>query len=99
MARCSIIDSSLSFYDATEQISTLESQIEQRDSLIQRLSHSNNLIKEYFNVKYDSLNNEETYVLKDSKKTRVEVENCRQYMMLHILRIRIDFTKRKTNIF
>ena len=62
------------FYDATEQISTLESQIEQRDSLIQRLSHSNNLIKEYFDVKYDSLNNEETYVLKDSKKTRVEVE-------------------------
>lgn len=62
------------FYDATEQISTLESQIEQRDSLIQKLSHSNDLIKEYFDVKYDSLKNEETYVLKDSKKTRVEVE-------------------------
>lgn len=43
------------FYDATEQISTLESQIEQRDSLIQKLSHSNDLIKEYFDVKYDSL--------------------------------------------
>ena len=38
------------FYDATEQISTLESQIEQRDSLIQKLSHSNDLIKEYFDV-------------------------------------------------
>ena len=35
------------FYDATEQISTLESQIEQRDSLIQKLSHSNDLIKDY----------------------------------------------------
>lgn len=62
------------FYNATEQISTLESQIEQRDILIQRLSHSNELIKEYFDVKYDSVKNEETFVLKDSKKTRVEVE-------------------------
>lgn len=62
------------FYNATEQISTLESQIEQRDILIQRLSHSNELIKEYFAVKYDSVKNEETFVLKDSKKTRVEVE-------------------------
>lgn len=62
------------FYNATEQISTLESQIEQRDTLIQRLSHSNELIKEYFDVKYDSVKNEETFVLKDSKKTRVEVE-------------------------
>lgn len=62
------------FYDATEQISTLESQIEQRDTLIQRLSHSNELIKEYFDVKYDSVKNEETFVLKDSKKTRIEVE-------------------------
>ena len=62
------------FYDATEQISTLESQIEQRDTLIQMLSHSNELIKEYFDVKYDSVKNEETFVLKDSKKTRVEVE-------------------------
>lgn len=62
------------FYDATEQISTLESQIEQRDTLIQRLSHSNELIKEYFDVKYDSVKNEENFVLKDSKKTRIEVE-------------------------
>lgn len=62
------------FYDATKQISTLEGQIEQRDTLIQRLSHSNDLIKEYFDIKYDSVKNEETYILKDSKKTRVEVE-------------------------
>lgn len=62
------------FYNASEQISTLESQIEQRDTLIQRLSHSNELIKEYFDVKYDSVKNEETFVLKDSKKTRVEVK-------------------------
>lgn len=62
------------FYNATEQISTLESQIEQRDTLIQKLSHSNDLIKEYFDVKYDSVKNEETYVLKDSKKTRVELQ-------------------------
>ena len=62
------------FYDATEQISTLESQIEQRDSLIRKLSNSNDLIKEYFDIKYDSVKNEETYVLKDSKKTKIEVE-------------------------
>lgn len=62
------------FYDSIEQISTLESQIEQRDTLIRKLSHSNDLIKEYFDIKYDSVRNEETYVLKDSKKTRIEVE-------------------------
>ena len=42
--------------------------------MIQRLSHSNELIKEYFDVKYDSVKNEENFVLKDSKKTRIEVE-------------------------
>lgn len=62
------------FYDATEQISILDSQIEQRDSLIKELSNSNDLIKEYFDIKYDSTKNEKTYVLKDSKKTRIEVE-------------------------
>lgn len=62
------------FYDATEQISILDSQIEQRDSLIKELSNSNDLIKEYFDIKYDSTKNEKTYVLKDSKKTMIEVE-------------------------
>ena len=62
------------FYDATEQISTLDSQIEQRDSLIKELSTSNDLIKEYFDIKYDSVKKEKTYVLKDSKKTKVEIE-------------------------
>lgn len=62
------------FYDATEQISILDSQIEQRDSLIKELSTSNDLIKEYFDVKYDSVKKEKIYVLKDSKKTKVEVE-------------------------
>ena len=62
------------FYDATEKISILDSQIEQRDSLIKELSTSNDLIKEYFDVKYDSVKKEKIYVLKDSKKTKVEVE-------------------------
>ena len=62
------------FYDATEQISILDSQIEQRDSLIKELSTRNDLIKEYFVVTYDSVKKEKIYVLKDSKKTKVEVE-------------------------
>lgn len=65
------------FYEATIQISKLDTQINKRDSLIQELSKSNNLIKEYFDEKYDTLSNSKYYVLKDSKKTRREIQTIR----------------------
>ena len=62
------------FYEATKQISKLDAQVIERDSLIKVLSSSNNLIKECFDEKYDTLSNSKYYVLKESKKTRREIQ-------------------------
>ena len=62
------------FYEARKQISKLDAQVIERDSLIKVLSSSNDLIKEYFDEKYDTLSNSKYYVLKESKKTRREIQ-------------------------
>ena len=62
------------FYEATKQISKLDAQVIERDSLIKVLSSSNDLIKEYFDEKYDTLSNSKYYVLKETKKTRREIQ-------------------------
>lgn len=62
-------------------ISKLEEQIIERDNLIQELTISDDLVKEYFNVEYDSISNTKSYILKDSKKTRViEIEKEYHYI-------------------
>lgn len=62
-------------------ISKLEEQIIERDNLIQELTISEDLVKEYFNVEYDSISNTKSYTLKDSKKTRViEIEKEYHYI-------------------
>ena len=62
-------------------ISKLEEQIIERDNLIQELTISEDLVKEYFNVEYDSISNTKSYILKDSKKTRViEIEKENHYI-------------------
>lgn len=62
-------------------ISKLEEQIVERDNLIQELTISEDLVKEYFNVEYDSISNTKSYILKDSKKTRViEIEKENHYI-------------------
>ena len=53
-------------------IEELESQVVQRDSLIRELSISNELVKEYFDISVDSLNQTKTYSLKDSKRPVIE---------------------------
>lgn len=54
-------------------INKLEGQIEERDSLISRLAISDNLVKEYFDIKQDSLTQEITYTLKPSKREPVQI--------------------------
>ena len=54
-------------------INKLESQIEERDSLINRLAISDNLVKEYFDIRKDSLTNEMIYRLKPSKRELVHI--------------------------
>lgn len=66
-------------------ISKLEEQIIERDNLIQELTISEDLVKEYFNVEYDSISNTKSYILKDSKKTRViEIEKENHYIKEYI---------------
>ena len=60
-------------------IKELESQVTQRDSVISKLSYSNNLVKEYFDVVEDSINNQTIYKLKDEKKEKV-VETKTKYV-------------------
>lgn len=60
-------------------INELESQVSQRDSVISKLSYSNSLVKEYFDVVEDSINNQTIYKLKDEKKEKV-VETKTKYV-------------------
>ena len=45
----------------------LEHQIYERDSIIEELAYSNNIVKEYFNIKIDTVNNKMIYALKEEK--------------------------------
>ena len=54
-------------------INELEEQIIERDKLISRLAVSDALVREYFDIKQDSLTNEIVYTLKPSKKEQVPI--------------------------
>lgn len=62
-----IINSGINYIDR------LENQIIERDSLISRLTISEALVKEYFDIEQDSLTNEITYTLKPSKQDPVQI--------------------------
>lgn len=63
----SVLNSGLNYIDK------LESQITERDSLISRLTISEALVKEYFDIEQDSITNELTYTLKPSKQEPVQI--------------------------
>lgn len=65
----------ISFY----YIKELETQIDQRDSIISRLTFSNDLVKEYFDIIEDSINQQTIYTLKNEKKTK-EVQTETKYV-------------------
>ena len=60
-------------YSGHRYITKLEQQIIERDLLIDKLTISDALVKEYFDVKQDSLTNELIYTLKSSKQEPVEI--------------------------
>lgn len=62
-----VINSGINYIDR------LENQIIERDSLISRLTISEALVKEYFDIEQDSLTNEITYTLKPSKQDPVQI--------------------------
>lgn len=54
----------------------LEQQIYERDSIIEQLTFSNDVVKDFFDVKMDSINNKMIYTLKEEKiKHEFEFEN------------------------
>lgn len=60
-------------FKGIQYIERLELQIYERDSLINKLTISEEIVREYFNVKQDSLTNELIYTLKTSKKDPVQI--------------------------
>lgn len=52
-------------------IRELETQITQRDSIISKLTFSNDLVKEYFDIVEDTVTQQTLYTLKDDKRTRI----------------------------
>ncbi len=60
-------------YTDYKYITKLEQQITERDQLIDKLAISDALVKEYFDIKKDTLTNELIYTLKASKQEPVEI--------------------------
>lgn len=52
-------------------IDKLEQQVVYRDSIITKLTFSDKLVKDYFDINYDSTKHQTYYTLKDNKKTIV----------------------------
>jgi len=52
----------------------LEKQITERDNLINQLTFSDNLVKEYFDIKYDSVKGTTSYILKETKSKVKTIE-------------------------
>lgn len=68
-----VVISFVANFVSLEYMKKLEYQVYQRDSIISELAFSNSLVEEYFDVIDDSVNNRKMYVLKDNKKTKVEI--------------------------
>lgn len=55
-----------------------EEQIEKQDSMIRKLTFSNDLVEEYFDIEEDTINHTTTYSLKENKRDK-EVEHITEY--------------------
>ena len=65
-----IISSFVINYFSINYIGELENQVAHRDSIISRLTFSNDLVKEYFDIEEDTLNQQRIYTLKDENRTK-----------------------------
>ena len=66
-----ILSLMLSLFFCINYSVSLEKQIYQRDSLIRALSFSDKLVRDYFDIKEDTLNKTRSYTLKDDMKTKI----------------------------
>ena len=72
-------------------IRELEIQIEQRDSIISRLTFSNDLVKEYFDIVEDTVTQRTLYTLKDEKKTKI-IQTKTEYVEKPVM-VETQFTR------
>ena len=72
-------------------IGELETQIEQRDSIISKLTFSNDLVKEYFDIVEDTVAQQTLYTLKDEKKTKI-IQTKTEYVDRPVM-VKPEFTR------
>ena len=72
-------------------IRELEIQIEQRDSIISRLTFSNDQVKEYFDIVEDTVTQRTLYTLKDEKKTKI-IQTKTEYVETPVM-VETQFTR------
>lgn len=72
-------------------IGELETQIEQRDSIISKLTFSNDLVKEYFDIVEDTVTQQTLYRLKDEKKTKI-IQTKAEYIDRPVM-VKPEFTR------
>lgn len=66
-------------YKLATYLNEYEDQIERQDSMINKLSFSNDLVNEYFNINEDSITHTKTYSLKEEKREK-EIQHVTKYI-------------------
>lgn len=66
-------------YKLATYLNEYDEQIERQDSMIRRLTFSNDLVKEYFDISEDTINHTTTYSLKEDKRIK-EIEHVTEYV-------------------
>ena len=66
-------------YKLAGYLDEYDEQVERQDSMIQRLSFSNELVKEYFDIEEDSVTHVTTYSLKEDKRDKT-TEHITKYI-------------------
>lgn len=61
----------------------LEEQIRERDKTIQELSFRSDLVEEYFDIRYDSIEHTVSYSLKNAKRNNVVIYNDSTELKIH----------------
>lgn len=70
-------------YKLATYLNEYEEQIERQDSMIKRLTFSNDLVNEYFDINEDTITHATTYSLKEEKREK-EIERVTEYSTKYV---------------
>ena len=70
-------------YKLAGYLEEYDEQVERQDSMIRKLSFSNDLVKEYFDIEEDSVTHNTTYSLKENKKEK-EIERVTERVTKYV---------------